>query len=97
MAGVDPLFAVRLSGLLAGHQLTSTENIEAPDLVIADVARIDPVEIADAYPETPILGYSNHADPSSLRAAQEAGLDRVVDRAALVENVEELISELTAG
>lgn len=97
MAGVDPLFAVKLSGLLAGHRLTSTESIETPDLVIADVARIDPVEVADAYPETPILGYSNHGDPSSLRVAQEAGLDRVVDRPALVENVEELISELTAG
>ena len=97
LAGVDPLFAGKLSELLAGHQLTSTESIEAPDLVVADVARIEPEEIADAYPETPILGYISHADPSSLRAAQEAGFDRVVDRSVLVENAEDLISELIPG
>jgi DNA-binding NarL/FixJ family response regulator len=97
LAGVDPLFTGKLSELLVGHQLTSTESIEAPDLVVVDVTRIEPEEIADAYPETPILGYASHADPSSLRAAQEAGFDRVVDRAALVENAEDLISELILG
>ena len=94
LVGVDPLFAGKLSQLLAGHQLTSTESIEAPELVVADVARVEPEEVADAYPETPILGYSGHADPFSLRAAQEAGFDRVVDRSLLVENAEDLISEL---
>jgi DNA-binding NarL/FixJ family response regulator len=97
LAGVDPFFTGKLSELLAGHQLTSTESIEAPDLVVADVARIEPEEIADAYPETPILGYTSHTDPSSLRAAQEAGFDRVVDRSVLVENAEDLISELIPG
>jgi len=96
LVGVDPLFAGKLSQLLAGHQLTSTESIEAPDLVLADVARIEPGEIADAYPETPILGYAGHADPFSLRTAQEAGFDRVVDRSLLLENAEDLISELIA-
>lgn len=97
MVGVDPLFAGKLSELLAGHQLTSTESIEAPDLVIADVTRIEPIDVADAYLETPILGYTSHADPSSLRAAHGAGLDRVVDRSLLVENAEDLISELIPG
>ena len=55
LAGVDPLFSGKLSELLAGHRLTSTESIEAPDLVVVDVTRIEPEEIADAYPETPIL------------------------------------------
>ncbi len=97
LAGVDPLFSRKLSELLAGHQLTSTESIEAPDLVVTDVARIEPQEIADAYPETPILGYASHADPSSLRAAQGAGFDRVVDRSVLVENAEDLVAELILG
>ena len=96
LVGVDPLFAGKLSQLLAGHQLTSTESIEAPDLVVADVTRVEPGEVADAFPETPILGYAGHADPFSLRTAQEAGLDRVVDRSILVENAEDLISELIA-
>ena len=97
LVGADPLFAGKLSQLLAGHQLTSTESIEAPDLVVADVTRIEPVEIADAYPEIPILGYAGHADPFRLRIAQEAGFDRVVDRSLLIENAEELISELILG
>jgi len=96
LVGVDPLFAGKLSQLLAGHQLTSTESIEAPDLVIADVTRIEPGEIADAFPETPILGYAGHADPFNLRTAQEAGLDRIVDRSLLLDNAEDLISELIA-
>lgn len=95
LAGVDPLFAGKLLQLLAQHHLTSTESVEEPDLVIADIGRVEPDEVADAYPEVPILGYSNHADPSSLHAAREAGFDRIVERAALVENVEALISELT--
>ena len=96
LLGVDPLFAEKLNQLLAGHQLTSSESIEAPDLVVADVTRVEPGEIADAYPETPILGYAGHADPFRLRTAQEAGFDRVVDRSLLVENAEDLISELIA-
>ena len=96
LLGVDPLFAEKLNQLLAGHQLTSTGSIEAPDLVVADVTRVEPGEIADAYPETPILGYAGHADPFRLRTAQEAGFDRVVDRSLLVENAEDLISELIA-
>jgi hypothetical protein len=94
LLGVDPLFAGTLSQILAGHQLTSSESIEAPDIVIADVTRVEPGEIADAYPETPILGYAGHADPFGLRVAEEAGFDRVVDRSLLVENAEQLISEL---
>ena len=95
LAGVDPLFSRELFQLLAGHHLITIESVEEPDLVIADIARVDPGEVSDAYPTVPILGYSNHADPSSLHAAQEAGFDRIVERSALVEDVELLVSELT--
>ena len=95
LAGVDPLFAGELFQLLAGHHLITTESVEEPDLVIADIGRVKPDEVSDAYPAVPILGYSNHADPSSLHAAQEAGFDRIVERSVLVENVELLVSELT--
>jgi hypothetical protein len=94
LVGVDPLFVGELSQLLAGHQLTSAGSIEAPDLVVADVTRIEPAEIADAYPETPILGYLSHADPFGLRTAQEAGFDLVVDRSLLVERAADLVSGL---
>jgi hypothetical protein len=95
LAGVGPLFAGELRQLLVGHHLITTESVEEPDLVIADVGRVEPDEISDAYPEVPILGYSNHADPSSLHAAREAGLDRIVERSLLVEKAQALVSELT--
>jgi DNA-binding NarL/FixJ family response regulator len=94
LAGVDPLFAGKLYQLLAGHHLTSTESVEEPDLVIADIGRVEPDEVSDAYPEVPILGYSNHADPSSLHAARKAGFDRIVERSVLVESLDALVSEL---
>jgi hypothetical protein len=97
LAGVDPIFARELRELLARHRLTSTESVELPDLVIADIGRIEPDEVSDAYPETPILGFAGHADPSILRAAREAGLDRVIERAALIQNAEDFVSEFVAG
>jgi hypothetical protein len=97
LAGVDPLFAGKLCQLLAEHHLTSTESVGMPDLVIADIARIEPEEISDAYPEIPILGYVSHADPSCLRAAQEAGFDRIVERSTLMEDAAGVISDFIAG
>jgi len=74
LAGVDPLFSRELFQLLAGHHLITIESVEEPDLVIADIARVDPGEVSDAYPTVPILGYSNHADPSSLHRGPGGGL-----------------------
>jgi DNA-binding NarL/FixJ family response regulator len=95
LAGVDPLVAERLSRLLAGHRLISTESVDRPDLVISDIDRVEPGEVSDAYPEIPILGYSSHTDPSHLRAAQKAGFDGVVERSLLLESAEALVSKLT--
>jgi hypothetical protein len=97
LAGVDPFFAGRLYELLAGHHLTTTESLDEPDLVIADIGRVEPDEVSDAYPSAPILGYFNHADPVVLHAAREAGFDRVVDRSALADSLELLVSELTTS
>ena len=71
--------------------------------VIADIARVDPDEVVDAWPDVPIVGFTNHTDKSGLqrahtaglRAAQEAGLDRVVVRSALAERAPQLVEELT--
>jgi DNA-binding NarL/FixJ family response regulator len=64
--------------------------------VIADIARIDPDEIADAYPEIPILGFTNHTDTEGLRLAHAAGFDQVVAKSALDERAKEFVEELTA-
>ena len=64
------------------------------DLVLCDLARIDPYEVAASWPDIPILGYTNHTDTSGLRAAREAGLDQVVARSALAERAPQLVEEL---
>jgi DNA-binding NarL/FixJ family response regulator len=96
LAGVDLFFRGKLEASLSGHRFISAEGVDPPDLVIADVARIDPDEVADAYPDVPILGYSNHKDTAGLRRAHEAGFDQVVAKSALVERVEELVEQLIA-
>ncbi len=95
LAGIDPIFAEKLRSLLPEHHLITTESVEEPELVIADIARIEPEEVSDSYPEVPILGCSHHADPASVSAARKAGFDRIVARSQLVEGANELVLDLT--
>ena len=97
LAGVDLFFRVRLEGLLPGHQLGTVESVEPPDIVIADISRIDPQEVADAYPDVPLLGFTNHTDTPGLRAAHAAGFDRVIVKSALIERAASLVDELTGS
>ena len=94
LAGVDVFFRGKLEGLLPQHHLTSTESIDPPDLVICDVSRIEPEEVADAYPDVPILGFCNHTDTAGLRRAHTAGFDQVVVKSALDERGRGLVEEL---
>jgi hypothetical protein len=96
LAGVDLFFRGKLEAALVGHRFITTEGVDPPDLVIADIARIDPDEVAEAYPEVPILGFSNHSDTSGLRRAHEAGFDQVVAKSALSERANELVDGLIA-
>ena len=94
LAGVDLFFRGKLDALLgASHKLITTDSVDSPDLVICDLARIDPYEVADSWPDIPILGYTNHTDTAGLRAAHEAGLDQVVARSALAERAPQLVEE----
>jgi hypothetical protein len=97
LVGVDLFFRGKLDASLAGHHLVTTDSIDAPDLVIADVSRVDPVDVADTYPDVTLLGYTNHTDTAGLRRAHEAGFDHVVIKANLQERARELIRELTAS
>ena len=62
--------ALRDAGLLSGPSpdgyykewLENAERQGVPPDVIVDIARVDPEEVADAYPDTPILGFTKHAD-----------------------------------
>ena len=75
----------------------TVDSVDPPDCVITDIARVDPDEVADAYPEVPILGFANHTDTAGLRRAHAAGFDQVVVKAALDERANELVEELTAS
>jgi DNA-binding NarL/FixJ family response regulator len=94
LAGVDLFIRGKLEAVLEGHSFVSVESIEEPDLVIADIARTDPDEVADSYPDVPILGFSNHTDTAGLRRAHEAGFDQVVAKSALTERAPELVGAL---
>ena len=97
LVGVDLFLRGKLEGLLPDHRFVSAEGVDAPDLVIADIARIDPDDVADNFPEVPLLGFTNHMDTAGLRRAHAAGFDQVVAKAALFERTEELIGGLLAS
>jgi hypothetical protein len=96
LEGVDLFIRGKLEASLDGHHLVTSDSVDPPDLVIADVGRTDPDEVADAYPDVPILGFSNHKDTAGLRRAHEAGFDQVVAKSALTERAPELVEQLTA-
>ena len=97
LVGVDLFFRGKLEGLLPGHRLITTDSVHAPDLVIADITRVEPEEVVDAWPDIPILGYTNHTDRSGLQRAHAAGFDQVIVKSALVERGQQVVDELAGG
>jgi len=95
LVGVDLFFRGKLEGLLPGHRFVTNDSVHTPDLVIADIARVEPVEVVDAWPDIPIVGFTNHTDRSGLKRAHTAGFDQVIVKSALVERASELVAELT--
>ena len=94
LVGVDLFFRSKLEGLLRGHRLVTSDSIDPPDLVICDIARVEPDEVAGTWPEVPILGYTNHTDTQGLRRAHAAGFDQVIVKSALVERGPGLVDDL---
>jgi hypothetical protein len=97
LVGVDLFFRGKLEGLLPGHRLVTSDSVDPPDLVIADIARVEPDEVVDAWPDVPILGYTNHTDKAGLQRAHTAGFDQVIVKSALVERAPELVEQLTGA
>jgi DNA-binding NarL/FixJ family response regulator len=94
LEGVDLFIRGKLEARLLGHRIVTSDSVDPPDLVIADVGRSDPDEVADTYPDVPILGFTNHTDTDGLRRAHEAGFDQVVAKSALDERAPELVESL---
>jgi len=97
LCGVDLFIRGKLEAVLPEHRFETADGVEPPDLVIADIARIDATDVAESYPDVPILGYTNHTDTSGLRRAHSAGFDQVVAKSALFERTRELIDGLLAS
>ena len=96
LAGVDLFFRGKLEALLPEHHLITTDGVGTPELVICDIARIEPEEVVDSWPDIPIVGFTNHTDKSGLQRAHTAGFDQVIVKSALAERVPEIVAELTA-
>ena len=97
LCGVDLFIRAKLEGLLPDHRFTTADGVDPPDLVIADIARIDPNDVSDTYPDVPLLGFTNHTDTAGLRRAHAAGFDQVVAKSALFDRAHELIEGLLAS
>jgi CheY-like chemotaxis protein len=94
LAGVDLFFRSKLEALLPDHRLVTTDAVEPPELVITDISRLDPGDVADSYPDIPLIGFTNHTDTSGLRRAHEAGFDQVLAKSALVERAPSVVARL---
>ena len=97
MCGVDLIIRSKLEALTPEHRFETSDGVEPPDLVIADVARLDPIDVVESFPDVPIIGFTNHTDTAGLRRAHAAGFDQVVAKSALVERGRELIDGLLAS
>jgi DNA-binding NarL/FixJ family response regulator len=97
LVGVDLFFRSKLEGLLPDHRLVTSDSAHAPDLVICDIARVEPQDVSDAWPDIPIVGYANHTDTQGLKRAHAAGFDQVIVKSALVERAAGLVEELTGS
>jgi hypothetical protein len=96
----DLMFASRIEETLraVGHDVVVVPTIEAledqrgADLVIADLAEIDPSALKSAG--SPVLGFYSHVDVDTRRRAEAAGIDIVVPRSRLAREMPELVESL---
>jgi len=66
LCGVELFLRGKLEALLPEHRFETADGIDPPDVVIADIARVDPDDVADTYPDVPLLGFTNHTDRSCI-------------------------------
>ena len=97
LVGVDLFLRGKLEALLPEHRFSTVDGIDPPDLVIADISRVDPDDVADNFPDVPLLGFTNHTDTVGLRRAHAAGFDQVIVKSALFERSGEVIGGLLAS
>ena len=93
LCGVDVFFRGKLEALLPGHHFVTTGFYRIGDAL----KFVDPDDVADAYPDVPIVGFGGHTDTAGLRRAHEAGFDQVLVKNALQERAPAVVEELIAS
>ncbi|MGZ5337890.1 MAG: hypothetical protein ACXWEF_05840 [Solirubrobacterales bacterium] len=81
----------------AGHEVSAVADpadAGGAELIVADVNEVDPAAVAAHG--VPVLGFHQHTDPESKRAAEAAGVSLVVPRSRLVREMPELAEQLLA-
>jgi len=84
----------------AGHEASLSPSLsEAPlddaELVVADLDEESPEALAGLG--IPVLGYYSHVNAETRRAAEAAGIDRVVPRSKMVRELPQLVESLLSG
>ena len=106
----DLMFYARIESVVRALGMTSA-NTDAPRalsamspvpaLVVIDLHESsgDPIPVISAAKAagSRVLAFGRHTDARALRAARDAGADRVVPRSQLVEELPALVAELTAS
>lgn len=79
----------------SGYEVATASDpasIGEADLIVADVNEVDPATLTGRG--APVLGFHQHTDPDSKRAAEAAGVKLVVPRSRLVRELPELAERL---
>ena len=92
---VDLFFRAKLEAQLSGaHELVTVGDA---DLAFVDIGRVELAAAAAELADTPTIAFTNHTNTDGLRAAHEAGFDRVVIRSMISESAGKLVDELLGG
>ena len=96
LVGVDLFFRGKIDAMLlsSGYEVIAKPGGPPPDVVIADVGKVEPADVLARFPGVPVLGFGAHTDPQRLRAARQAGFANVVPRSVFSERLPELVAEL---
>lgn len=94
----DLMLASRVEAPLraAGHEVqvsaTPPEGAAEADVIVADLDAVDAAEVTAIGP--PTLGFHQHTDVETKRAAEAAGFDVVVPRSRMVRELIPLVEGL---
>ena len=95
----DLLLGSKVEAMLtaAGHEVTlspalAPAPIDEADLIVADLDAENPEALVGLG--VPVLGYYSHVEVETKRAAEAAGVDRVVPRSRMARELPELVAAL---